>query len=73
MKVDENKENTPKNNNIVYSKNSIQFRNDNIVNLTRSRREFPIFNLIFSSLLEHVIYGKKFQNRDFQRKISCTF
>ena len=33
MKVDENKENTPKNNNIVYSKNSIQFRNDNIVNL----------------------------------------
>ena len=33
MKVDENKENMPKNNNIVYSKNSIQFRNDNIVNL----------------------------------------
>ena len=33
MKVDENKENAPKNNNIIYSKNSIQFRNDNIVNL----------------------------------------
>ena len=33
MKADENKENTPKNNNIFYSKNSIQFRNDNIVNL----------------------------------------
>ena len=32
-KIDENKVNTPKINNIIYSKNSIQFRNDNIVNL----------------------------------------
>ena len=31
-KIDENKGNTPKINNIIYSKNSIQFRNDNIVN-----------------------------------------
>ena len=32
-KIDENEGNTPKINNIIYSKNSIQFRNDNIVNL----------------------------------------
>ena len=32
-KIDENKGNTPKINNVIYSKNSIQFRNDNIVNL----------------------------------------
>ena len=32
-KIDENMGNTPKINNIIYSKNSIQFRNDNIVNL----------------------------------------
>ena len=32
-KIDENKENIPKMNNIIYSKNSIQFRNDNIVHL----------------------------------------
>ena len=33
-KIDENKGNTPKINNIIYSKNSIPFRNDNVVNLT---------------------------------------
>ena len=32
-KIDENKENIPKIHNIIYSKNSIQFRNDNIVHL----------------------------------------
>ena len=32
-KIDENKEKMPKINNIIYSKNSIQFRNDNIVHL----------------------------------------
>ena len=32
-KIDENKGNTSKINNTIYSKNSIQFRNDNIVNL----------------------------------------
>ena len=32
-KIDDNKGNTPKINNIIYSKNSIQFRNDNIFNL----------------------------------------
>ena len=32
-KIDENEGKTPKINNIIYSKNSKQFRNDNIVNL----------------------------------------
>ena len=32
-KIDENKGKMPKINNIIYSKNSVQFRNDNIVHL----------------------------------------
>ena len=45
-KSDENKGNESKINNIIYFKNSIQFRNDNIVHLINSKNHvcFPFCN-----------------------------